>query len=279
MVRDGELATRDYLDLVIAGAPAETQIGVVQSAHRQLLRALDIYADPSWAPTGRARFADVAIEAARGAEPGSDHQLAWVHAAVSASSTPEQAQFAARLLSGDEVLPGLALDTDLRWSLLQSLVARGILGADAIDEQAAQDPTAAGARAAATARALLPTAEAKAASWQLALFDDSLSNAVMRATIVGFAHPLQAELLQPYAKRYFDSAADVWGRRTSEMAQDVIVGLFPTWSSTINEETVRLADQFLTDTSRPAALRRLVSEGRADVVRAIRARQTDAARG
>ena len=278
MVRDGELATRDYLDLVIAGAPSETQIGVVQSAHRQLLRALDIYADPDWAPHGRARFADVAIDAARSAEAGSDHQLAWVHAAVSASSTPEQAQFAAGLLSGHEVLPGLAIDTDLRWSLLQSLVARGILGADAIDEQASQDRTAAGRRAAATARALLPTAAAKEAAWQLALFDDTQSNAVMRATIVGFGHPRQGDLLKPYAARYFECAAEVWERRTSEMAQDVIVGLFPTWSSTIDIDTVRLADQFLADTSRPAALRRLVSEGRADVVRALAARQTDAAR-
>ena len=67
MVRDAELATRDYLELVVTGGPAESDIGVVQAVNRQLLRALEVYADPSFATEGRARFADVAITAARAA--------------------------------------------------------------------------------------------------------------------------------------------------------------------------------------------------------------------
>jgi aminopeptidase N len=279
MVRDGELATRDYLDLVTAGAPVETDIGLVQSANRQILRALEIYADPDWAPTGRAAFADIAITAARQAESGSDHQLAWVHALVAAATTPAQTDLVAALLSGDEVLAGLRLDADLRWVLVQALVARGRLGEDAITAELDRDRTAAGARAAATVRALTPTAEAKQAAWQAAFEDDTLSNAVMRATVCGFAHPLQGELLAPYARRYFDEVAAVWERRTTEMAQDIVVGLFPTWTSTIAAETVALADDFLADRSRPAPLRRLVSEGRADVVRALNARQADRASG
>jgi aminopeptidase N len=273
MVRDGELAARDYLELVIAGAPTETQIGVVQSAHRQLLRALDIYADPEWSATGRARFGDVAIAAARAAAPGSDHQLAWVHAVIGSATTAEQTSVLSGWLSGAEVLDGLAVDTDLRWALVQALVARGSLEEADIDAEAQRDRTSAGVRAAATARALIPTAAAKERAWKTACEDDTLSNAVMRATIIGFAHPLQGELLRPYAARYFASAAEIWNRRTSEMAQDVIVGLFPSWSTAIDEQTVQLADEFLADTSRSASLRRLVSEGRADVVRALHARQ------
>ncbi|MDQ1733949.1 MAG: aminopeptidase [Pseudonocardiales bacterium] len=279
MVRDGELAARDYLDLVIAGAPTESRIGVVQSAHRQLLRALEIYAEPDWAPTGRAHFADVAIEVARSAQAGSDHQLAWVHAAISAASTAEQAAFGARLLDGSETLDGLALDTDLRWAIVQSLVARGMLGNEAIEAEGERDRTSAGIRAAATARALIPTPEAKAAAWHAAFYDDNLSNAVMRATIIGFSHPLQGHLLVDYPAKYFAGAAEVWHRRSSEMAQDVIVGLFPSWSTAITAETVRLADEFLADPSHPAPLRRLVSEGRADVVRALKAREADSAAG
>ncbi|MDQ1692112.1 MAG: aminopeptidase [Pseudonocardiales bacterium] len=279
MVRDGELAARDYLDLVIAGAPTESRIGVVQSAHRQLLRALEIYAEPDWAPTGRAHFADVAIEVARSAQAGSDHQLAWVHAAISAASTAEQAAFGARLLDGSETLDGLALDTDLRWAIVQSLVARGMLGNEAIEAEGERDRTSAGIRAAATARALIPTPEAKAAAWHAAFYDDNLSNAVMRATVIGFSHPLQGHLLVDYPAKYFAGAAEVWHRRSSEMAQDVIVGLFPSWSTAITAETVRLADEFLADPSHPAPLRRLVSEGRADVVRALKAREADSAAG
>jgi aminopeptidase N len=279
MVRDGELAARDYLELVIAGAPAETDIGLVQSATRQVLRALEIYADPDWAPTGRAQLADAALEAARAAEDGSDHQLVWVHALFGAASTTEQIAFLSNLMDGSDVLDGLALDTDLRWALLQSLVARGARGMSDIASEAERDKTSAGVRAAATARALIPTPEAKAAAWDAAVNDDSLSNAVMRATIGGFHHPMQGELLAPYTNKYFASVGQVWSRKTSEMAQDVVVGLFPTWSTAINEDTVQLADEFLADSEHPAALVRLVSEGRADVVRALNARETDIAAG
>jgi aminopeptidase N len=279
MVRDGELATRDYLELVVAGGPSETEISVVQSANRQLLRALEVYADPDWAMVGRVRFAEAAIAAAKAAAPESDHQLAWVHAVVGAATTDAQIGFLSALLSDSNTLDRLAIDTDLRWSLVQALVANGVLGADDIDREAARDQTSAGERAAATARALIPTSAAKAAAWQAAVNDDSLSNAMVRATVSGFDHPLQGDLLTPYAAEYFKSVAGVWERKTSEMAQDIVVGLFPTWSSTISEETVRLADDFLAEASRPAALTRLVSEGRADVVRALKARETDRAAG
>ena len=59
----------------------------------------------------------------------------------------------------------------------------------------------------------------------------------------------------------------------------MIVGLVPTWSDAIDERTVRLAEEFLADTGHPAALRRLIDEGRADMVRALRARATDTGNG
>ncbi|MGI8666816.1 MAG: aminopeptidase N, partial [Jatrophihabitans sp.] len=275
MVRDGDLATRDYLELAINSGPSETEIGVVQSVNRQALRALEIYADPEWAAAGRAEFGDAMLAAARAAEPGSDHQFAWVHAVIMAACTDTQIDFVADLLSGAQSLQGLTVDTDLRWALLQALVARGRATEPDIDAQAAADRAAAGVRAAATARALLPSPAAKEAAWTSAITDLRLSNAQMRATVTGFHHQLQADLLAPYTSRYFEQAAEIWQRRTPETAQDLIVGLFPTWSSAINPETLRLADEFLADRSRPAALRRLVSEGRADVARAMNARATD----
>ncbi len=65
------------------------------------------------------------------------------------------------------------------------------------------------------------------------------------AVIAGFAHPTQGELLIEYRDRYFADVAGVWERRTSELAQAVAVGLFPTWTSTIAAETVAAADAFL----------------------------------
>jgi aminopeptidase N len=275
MVRDGELATRDYLELAVNSGPGESEIGVLQSVHRQAMRALEVFADPDWAARGRAEFADAAMAAARSAEAGSDHQFAWIQALVMSACTDPQIDFLAELLSGEQSLDGLKIDTDLRWTLLQALVARGRAGEAEIEAYAAQDKAAAGVRAAATARAMLPSAAAKDAAWELAINDVRLSNAQMRATVTGFHHQLQPELLAPFTARYFEQVADIWQQRSPETAQDLIVGLFPSWSSAINDETLRLADKFLADSSHPAALRRLVSEGRSDVARALTARAAD----
>ncbi|HEX2903812.1 MAG TPA: aminopeptidase N [Jatrophihabitans sp.] len=279
MVRDGELAARDYLELATASGPSETEIGVVQSVNAQALRALKVFADPEWAESGRRQFADAVISAARAAEAGSDHQLAWVHAAAGAACTDEHADFLAGLLDGSQVLPGLALDTDLRWLLLQSLVARGRAGAAEIDAFAAEDRAAAGVRAAAVARAMLPTPEGKQAAWDAATRDVSLSNTLMRAAIAGFVQAMDGALLAPFAAKYFEQAGEIWQQRTPETASDLIVGLFPVWSSTISEQTLELADAFLADQAQPPALRRLVGEGRAEVARALHARSVDIARG
>ena len=119
-------------------------------------------------------------------------------------------------------------------------------------------------------------AQAKADAWEKAVHDDDLPNAVQEAIIIGFASPTQGELLAPYVDRYFEDIRGVWERRSSEVAQNVVRGLFPTWTSTITPETVRAADEFLAQNDPPAALRRLVVEGRADIQRALAARAADA---
>ncbi|MBE7189052.1 aminopeptidase N [Jatrophihabitans endophyticus] len=279
MTRDGELATRDYVELVVAGAAGESEIGVMQSLTRQALRALEIYADPDWAPTGYTALADAAWSALHDAEPGSDHQLAWMHTLVNAGRSDEQLAFVRALLDGTQTLPGLVIDAELRWSMLLGLIALGAADPAEIEAELERDPSAAGQRHAATARALVPTAEAKAAAWDLAVRQDSLTNAMQAAVIGGFAHPSQAALVEPYVSTYFEDVPQVWERRTSEVAQNVVVGLFPVWTSTVAKSTLDAADAFLADESRPSALRRLVSEGRADVARALHARAADVSAG
>ena len=55
MVRDAELAARDYVALVCSGLPAERDINLTTATLRQAQTALTMYADPQWAPTGWAR--------------------------------------------------------------------------------------------------------------------------------------------------------------------------------------------------------------------------------
>jgi aminopeptidase N len=276
MTRDGELPTRDYVALVVAGAPHETDIGVMQSLTRQALRALEIYANPTWAPEGYTALADASMSSLQAAAPGSDHQLAWTHALLGSARTDEHIAFVRGLLDGSTTVEGLAIDDELRWAIVLTLSALGAIGRDEVDAELERDPSAAGQRHAATARALQPTADAKAEAWRLAVDDDALPNAMQEAVIVGFSHPTQGDLVAPYVDRYFADIRNVWTRRTSELAQNVVVGLFPTWTSTISQDTVAAADAFLGGADLPSALRRLVSEGRADVVRAIRAQKADA---
>ncbi|HEX8934780.1 MAG TPA: ERAP1-like C-terminal domain-containing protein, partial [Pseudonocardiaceae bacterium] len=92
----------------------------------------------------------------------------------------------------------------------------------------------------------------------------------------GFQHPAHKQLLAPYLDRYFTEIADMWHRRTSERAQSCVTGLFPSW--VIEQRCADAAATWLETNEHPPALRRLVSEGRAGVVRALAARLKDAGR-
>ncbi|MDF3291240.1 aminopeptidase N [Streptomyces silvisoli] len=277
MTRDGELATRDYLELVLQGAARESDIGVVQSLHRQVKLALDLYADPEWRPTGLARWTEATLEQLRAAAPGSDHQLAWARAFAATARTDEQLDLLAGLLDGSQQIDGLVVDDELRWALLERLAATGRADAAAIDAELARDATAAGERHAATARAARPTAEAKAAGWQSVVESDKLPNAVQEAVIGGFVQTDQRELLAPYTEKYFAAVKQAWETRSHEMAQQIVVGLYPTLQ--VSQETLDATDAWLDSAEPNAALRRLVVESRAGVERALRAQRADRAAG
>jgi aminopeptidase N len=281
MTRDAEIPARDYVALVQRGIGGEDDIGVVQSLLRQAQSALTLFADPGWAPTGRAALATSAFDAVHAAEPGSDVQLAWARALGSLASTDEQLALVQGLLDGTAAVDGLAIDTELRWHLLHRLVVVGRAGLDEVDAEVAKDPTAAGQRHAAACLAARPTAEAKAEAWASVIESDELPNAVQAAVISGFHNAEQAALLEPFVEPYFACLADIWATRTAEMAQNVVVGLYPTLlvSPAVVERTDAYLAAAVGTSAVPPALERLLLEGRDGVVRALRARARDAAAG
>ena len=269
MTRDAEMSAREYVRLALGGVLQETDIGVVQSIQLRLRGALDRYADPAWAPEGWAQFADLASTGMRTAAPGSDFQLAWARAFAAAARTPEHIHLLRDLLDGSQSVAGLVVDTELRWSLLHGLVALGAAAESDIDLELERDNTASGQRRAATARALRPTPEAKANAWRLATADAGLPNAIVESIVGGFYHPAQHELTEPYMRRYFDTVGEIWVQRPGEMARMLAVGLYP---DAISDDALLTADAFLSQALLPPPLRRLVSEGRDDVQRVLRAR-------
>ena len=273
MTRDAEVSTGDYLSLALTGIDRESEIAVVQMVLRQLRSAIDQFAAPDHRAEYGARLASACLNFAQQAQDGSDRQLAFTRAFIGVAGSPEHLDIVQGLLDGTTGWDGLAVDTDLRWFMLQQLASQGRAGAERINEELSRDDTATGRRQAAMALAARPTHEAKAQAWADIIERTELPNAVMNATIAGFVQPTQRELLVNYRERYFADLPRVWAERTMEMAQDITMGLYPFLLA--DEETLRLTDAYLTG-DLPMAQRRLVSEGRDGVERSLRAQARDA---
>jgi aminopeptidase N len=272
MVRDGEMAARDYVRLVLVGVDSVADISVVQTLLRQATTAVRSFADPAWRAEGLELMATTLRTLAIGAVPGSDKQLAYLRVFVSTATSSSDLTFIAGLLSGDEVLEGLSVDTDLRWALLRRLVSRGVAGEADIAAELTRDATDAGERHSATCRAAIPTAAGKRETWETML-SGKLTIAMFRAVLGGFADPDQDALLTGYRTPYFEAVGPVWHEWSSAMAQDFVEDAYTI--SAIEPETVTATDAYIAAEQPPAALERLLIEGRDEVLRALRNQSRD----
>ncbi|HWH30421.1 MAG TPA: aminopeptidase N, partial [Mycobacteriales bacterium] len=259
MTRDAELPAREYVRLVLNGVVVERDIGVVQSLLRLAVQAVTLFADPAWASRGRADIAATAHEQLRRAEPGSDLQLVWARTLAGVATADEHLQLLRDLVAGTQTLPGLTVDPELRWHFVRRLAAVGLLDDDAIEAELQRDPTAAGQRHAAAARAARPTREAKAEAWRVAVESEDTPNAVQAAVISGFVQPEQQDLLRDWVEPYFACLEEVFRTRTPEMAQSIGVGLYP--AVVVDQAVVDRTDAYLADHDPSAAVRRLLAEG------------------
>ena len=100
---------------------APTPEGIEQL--RQLFTAVHHYSAPATRDALAARVGDALFDLAEAAPAGSDLQFQLVKAAALHAHTPAQLDHVQDLHSGATALPGLAVDTDLRWDLLTALVA------------------------------------------------------------------------------------------------------------------------------------------------------------
>ena len=273
MCRDAEMAARDYVRLVMLGVDSVADISVAQTLLRQASQAVRRFAEPSWVATGLALMADQLHELLIAAAPGSDAQLAYTQALAGVTLSDRHLTLLAGLLDGTVIFEGLSVDTDLRWTLLYRLVSRGRAGDAEIDAELARDATDAGERHAASCRAAIPDPEAKRAVWE-EIISGKLPNATFRATLSGFADPDQRSLTEPFRDPYFAVLADIWREWSSDMAQRFVAIGYTICP--VSQETITITDDYIARTQPPAALRRLLVEGRDDVARALRCRDRDA---
>jgi aminopeptidase N len=272
MLRDGELPARRYLPLVLANIDGEDQISVVQSLLRQAASAAVVFGDPARRDEALASLADATHRLLHSAPGGSDLQLAFAKAFAGAARSDRYISALRRLLDGSLVIDGLAVDTDLRWTLVKALAAAGVDdAATLIDDELARDATDAGARHAASARASIPSADAKRDAWASIVDDTALPLATMEAMMAGFQQPDQEALLEAYVEPYFDALARMWSDRVPEVALSFAEAMYPAALATaalVDLTNSRLDGQ-------PAPIRRLLVEGRDQVERVLRTRACD----
>lgn len=273
-VHDAAAPARGYVQTVLNNIGAETDSTTVLVQLRQLDTVLDSYIAAEDREAIDVDAAERLWHLAQAAEPGSDNQLQFVRAYARRARTAEQLERVDGLDSGELLLDGLEIDTDLRWALLISLAAGGRVDSAGVEAALERDNTEHGAIAASQARAAIPTAEAKAAVWQAVMEEGSMPNSLQEAAIAGFQQAPDDDLLAPYAERYFQAVTGIYRERSHEIAEQIAVGMFPRHPV---QATVDAADEFLAQLPGDLnGLRRLVLEGQDRVARAVAAQAVDA---
>ena len=277
MTRDAEMSGRDFCDLVLNALPGESDSTLLRVLLSQLGSASHLYVSPKHREEALSTVTARLRELVMSAIPGSDAQLQLVGAFAGYAHSTTDTTWLRALLKGRAVLEGLAIDTEMRWTLLTSLAMAGAAGESEIEAERQRDNTATGRERAARALAILPTAEAKARAWQRVVEEEGLPNQTVGAIAQGFGRVHEPALLAPYVKKYHAMLAALWGSRTHAIAESVVLGFYP----------VMLASRELVDASQhwldanpeaTPALRRVVSENRDGVERALAAQQRDAQR-
>jgi aminopeptidase N len=276
MTRDAEMGARAFIDVVLATLPGESDSTLLRTLIAQLQTAVLSYTAPEHRESTRVATRERLWEIARAATAGTDAQLQLVSAACSLTTAGDDTASVRALLEGTEVLEGLTVDFEMRWTLLTALAAAGDADAAEIDAELAREDTATGRERAARARAARPTAQAKEEAWAAAVDGAGLPNAVVDAIAHGFSRPgTPSDLLRPYVARYHAMLDTVEERGSHALVESVVFGFYP---RPLVDRELHDATQAWLDANpdAPAALRRLVVENRDPVARALAAQARDA---
>ncbi|BDZ38487.1 aminopeptidase N [Microbacterium suwonense] len=265
--RDGELGAERYLDIVRLHGPAESNVALLTAVLLNAAFAVRHYvADDARDGQSRA-WVDTTWAALQSADAGGDAQLAWARAFAAAAGYGGGHEDHLRGILDGDAPRGLPVDADLRWLMLTSLATTGNATVEEITAERAQDDTATGRTAEIRALASRPDAQTRADAWHAAWNDLTLTNDHLDATIGGFRAGGRRDLIASFDAEYFERIRDVWSTRSIELAQRLVVGLFPATPDT------SLVDAWLEqNTDAPGALRRLLIESRDDLARDLRVR-------
>ncbi|GER22059.1 aminopeptidase N [Zafaria cholistanensis] len=281
MVRDAILPAPRFLGAVRRMAASAREVSVLQQLLEQAATAVEAYCSPAL----RSGEHQLLVEAVHGhlaaAEPGSDHQLAFARSLAALARAGGADETVVDLLAGNAAIPGLVVDEQLRWALLQAAAARALVDVDRLDEELAAVPSAVAMVGHAVAVAARPSLQAKREAWDAALSGAgpdgrALSNDLLSAAVRGFGIGSH-ELLDGFTAGYWPELSGIWSRMSIGQATRVVEGLFPRRQDLGPEgpeahPVLAAADAWLRENAEaPPALRRIVLEQRDHLSRSLRA--------
>jgi aminopeptidase N len=183
---------------------------------------------------------DLAWKMAVASAPGSDAQKLWYDSYVRLGDYKDAGVALEDLLTGKRSLPGLTLDQDRRWTLIEKLSAAGAPDAAKLRKaERSRDPSESGELAAIAAEASTPTREAKT-TWYAEILNpkSKRSLAQLKAAMRGLFPPEQAWLRTEWANRYYaDLAAN--GSRDREFLNAFASNLVPATCTDISAQTLK----------------------------------------
>jgi len=272
MLRDAEINATDFIDIALAGLTGEDDIATVTIIANQLITAVEFYSSPTKRDSARLKVGNAFEFMLANAKAGSDHQLQFARNFTSFASSAEHNDLIKELLDGK--LAGLKVDADLRWTFVIALSERGLMDKEALAAELSKDNTLTGQLSHATALAAMPTPEAKAETWK-SITTEEITTSLREAKLAGFMRALHRPLLAAYVDPYFDLLLETWGKKSYEVASKFVTGMYPAYIT--NQATLDKTINWLATTGKDgqAGLRRLVSEGRDSLERALKVQAKD----
>ena len=273
--RDAEANPRDFIRLVLNNIASETESTTMLTLLRQLVTTANSFVAPQHRDSVISEVGSALLNLARNAKPGSDAQLQFTKFFALFANNDQLLSALQDIREGKEQLAGLKIDADLNWELLAGLVVGGRADESAIDPQLALDKTSNGQKAAAGARAMLPTAAGKEKAWHTLTRTHDLSNILVDAASLGFVRVQDPQLLEPFVAEYFDNAVRIWNSNTFKIAEYLIENLYPLplASKELAATTKNWIDN--AEIKQIPALRRILVESLSNVERALKVQQRD----
>jgi aminopeptidase N len=275
MVRDQQLKSTSYLDLVARKITLEPDLELLESILRNVATAVGRYVPDERREAEAHKFVQTAWQALQAAADG-DPQIIWARSLIDMAMTPEDLDLIVRLADGAETVAGLTIDQDMRWTVAIKSVAYGLDGAEArVLAERARDESDRGQRAVLRAEVSRSDAAEKATAWGRFMDGSYGSLKLTGAAMSGFNWTAQREILAPYSERFFSEVLGVFETKDKEFSSTYFRNLFPGFR--VDQATLERSERALAEAEGNAVLTRMLKEANDDLARAIACREFAAA--